>query len=192
MVSPCPLLHPHQHDLGDRQDGEGDEEQDQTQRYQRRYVQLAHGLVELVGDRRRDRRPRSHQRLAYPVGVADDERDGHGLAQRAAEAEHDAADDADAGIGQHHLPDDFPGRGAQPIGGFLDHRRHRLEHVAHDRGDEGQHHDPEDQACGEDADAVGRPGEDVADQGSWPTVSIRKGWSVCWKIGAKTNRPQMP
>ena len=60
-------------------------------------------------------------------------------------AEHDAADHADAGVGQHHVADDFPGGAADAVGRFLQHRRHRLEHVARDRGDEGQHHDREDQ-----------------------------------------------
>ena len=36
------------------------------------------------------------------VGVADDEGDRHGLAQRAAERQHAAADDADPGIGKDH------------------------------------------------------------------------------------------
>ena len=64
------------------------------------------------------------------VRVADDEGDRHRLAQRAAQAQHHAADDADARVGQHDLGDHLPGRAAQAVGGLLQHRRHGLEHVA--------------------------------------------------------------
>ncbi len=97
--------------------------------------------------------------------VADDEGDRHGLAERAAEAEHDAADDADAGIGQHDVAHDFRGRGADAVGRFAQHRRHRREHVAHHRGDEGQHHEAEDDAGREHAQAQRRSGEKCADDG---------------------------
>ena len=49
------------------------------------------------------------------VRVADDEGDRHRLAERPSQTEHDAADHADAGVWQHHAPDDFPGRGAEPV-----------------------------------------------------------------------------
>ena len=91
--------------------------------------------------------------------VADDEGHRHGLAERAAEPEHDAADDADPGVGQHDVAHHLPGGAAEAVGRLLQHRRHRLEHVARDRGDERQHHDGEDQAGGQHADAVGRAGE---------------------------------
>src|SRR5581483_2197698 len=90
---------------------------------------------------------------------ADDEGDRHGLAQGAAQSEHDAADDAGPGVRQHHAADHLPGGAAQAVGGLLQHRRHGFEHVAGDRGDVRQHHDAEDDAGGEHADAVGRPGE---------------------------------
>ena len=129
-------------------------------------VEVADRLGELVGDGRRDGGAGRHDRGGDAVRVADDEGDRHGLAQRAAEPQHDAADDADAGKGQHDIAHHFPGGAADAIGRFLEHRRHRLEHVARDRGDEGQHHDGEDQAGGEDADAVGRAGEQGADAGN--------------------------
>ena len=98
--------------------------------------------------------------------VADHEGDRHRLAERAAETQHDAADDADPGIGQHDLPDDLGRRRAERIGALLQHRRHGLEHVAHDRGDERQHHDRQDEAGGQHADAERRPGEQQADAGN--------------------------
>ena len=54
--------------------------------------------------------PGSNSDGADLVRVADDEGDGHRLAQRAAEAQHDAADHADLGVGQHDVPDHLPGR----------------------------------------------------------------------------------
>ena len=61
--------------------------------------------------------------------VADDEGDGHGLAERACQGQHDAADDADPRKGDHDAAHDLPGGAADTIGRFLQDRRHRLEHV---------------------------------------------------------------
>ena len=77
--------------------------------------------------------PGRQQRGADAVRVADHEGDGHGLAERAAQAQHDAADHAGAGIRHDHLPDDLPGRGAQAVAGLLQHVRNGLEHIAHHR-----------------------------------------------------------
>ena len=48
--------------------------------------------------------------------VADHKRHGHGLAQRPAQAQHDAADDAHAGKGDHDPAQDLPRGAAEPIG----------------------------------------------------------------------------
>ena len=97
------------------------------------------------------------------VRVADHEGDRHRLAERAAQPQHDAADDGDARVGNddgaHHLP----GGAADAVGGFLEHRRHRIEHVAHGGGDERNDHDRQDQRCGGDAGAEWRPLEQVAE-----------------------------
>ena len=142
-----------------RQHDEGDDEEDQAERDQRRRVEVADRFGEFVGDGRGDRGARRQDRRRDAVRVADHEGDGHGLAERAAEPEHDAADHADPRIGQHDVAEHFPGGAAEPVGGFLEHRRNRVEHVARDRGDERQHHDREDEARGQHADAVGRTGE---------------------------------
>ena len=97
------------------------------------------------------------------VGVADDERHRHGFAQRAAEAQHDAADDRDAGIGDDDRAHHLPGRAADAVGRFLVDRRHRQEHVAHGGGDERDDHHRQDQRRGEDAGAERRPLEQRAD-----------------------------
>ena len=106
------------------------------------------------------------------MGVADDEGHRHGLAQRAAKPEHNPADDADAGVRQHDVAHDLPSGAADAVGGFLQHGRHDIEHIARDRGDEGEHHDREDQARRQDADAVGRASKqrrqhgDIAEDGN--------------------------
>ena len=66
-------------------------------------VHVAGGLGELVGDGRGDGRAGVEQRLREAVRVADDEGHRHGLAERAAEAQHHRADGAGADVGQGHL-----------------------------------------------------------------------------------------
>src|SRR5271169_6025394 len=147
----CPPLQSQQHQFCDRQ------------RDQRRQIEIANRLGEFIRQRGRNRRPRLQDRGADTMRVADDKRDGHRLAERAAEAEHDAADNAGASEGQHDVPDDLSFRGTEGIGAFLEDRRHGLEHIAHDRRDERQHHDRQDEAGSEDADAERRAGEQRAD-----------------------------
>ena len=120
-------------------------------------------LGEFGGDRRRDRGARRKNRTRDTERVTDDEGHRHGLAERAAERQHDAADHADPGVGDHDVAHDFPGGAADAIGGFLQHRRHGLEHVDRNRGDEGQHHDREDQRGVEQAEIGRRAGEDRAE-----------------------------
>ncbi len=50
------------------------------------------------------------------VGVADDEGHRHGFAERAAKPQHDAADDADPRVGQHHVARHLPGGAAEAVG----------------------------------------------------------------------------
>ena len=108
--------------------------------------------------------PGANSDAADLVRVADDEGHGHRLAQRAAEAQHDAADHADLRVRQHDVPDDFPRRAAEAVGRFLEHRRHDLEHVAHHRSDERNDHDRQDDAGRQHADAVGRALEQRPDE----------------------------
>ena len=127
-------------------------------------VQVADRLREFVRDRRGDRRSRREQRRADPVRVADHECHGHGFAERAAETEHDAADDAGSRPWQHDVPDDIPLRRAGGVGGFFERRRRHLKHFAHHRGDERQHHDREHDAGGQETDAIRRALEQRADR----------------------------
>ena len=70
-------------------------------------------------------------------------RDGHGLAERAAEAEHDGGDDAGAGEGQDGHADHLPARGAEGEGGLLVEARGLQEDLAADRGHDRDDHDGE-------------------------------------------------
>src|SRR5690606_19561979 len=81
------LPHRHARDQKPRQheNDEGDEEQDAAEREQRAQVQAVR-LVEFVGKPRGDGRARIEQRRRQPVRIADDEGDGHGLAERSPEA----------------------------------------------------------------------------------------------------------
>ena len=47
--------------------------------------------------------------------IANDKGHRHGFTQRAPQTQHDAADHADFGIGQHHIPHDFPGGCSQAV-----------------------------------------------------------------------------
>ena len=69
-----------------------------------------------------------------PVRVADDEGHRHRFAERAAQAEHDAADDADlACTAARCCQTTSHVVAAEAVRRLLQHRRHDLEHVAHHR-----------------------------------------------------------
>jgi hypothetical protein len=93
------------------------------------------------------------------VRVADNESHRHGLAERPAKPQHHAADDPDPRVGQHDVANDLPRGAADAIGRLLEHGRNGIEHVARDRGDEGEHHDRENETRGQHSDAVGRAGK---------------------------------
>ena len=90
MRSRAPGVHQHRH----HEEQEGDVGQ-------RREVEVAHRLGELVGDRRGHGVARREQRRGDLVPVADHHGHRHRLAQRAAQPEDDGADDARAGVGHH-------------------------------------------------------------------------------------------
>ena len=97
--------------------------------------------------------------------VADHECDRHGFAQRPAQGQHGAAENAGARVGDHHLPHHFPGGAAKAVSGLLQHGRHGEENVARHRRDEGQDHDGKDQARRESADAIGGAAQQCAQHG---------------------------
>ena len=126
------------------------------------------------------------------MSVADHERDGHGLAERAAEAEHDAADHPDAGVGTTTCQMTSQVVAPRAVAGLLEHIGHGLKDIAHHRRNERQHHDREHQAGGQHPDAERRPLEKPPDQGSGPSVLDEPGLYWRCRIGARTNSPQMP
>src|SRR6266702_4774487 len=99
------------------------------------------------------------------MGVTDNERDRHRFTQRAAQTQHDAADDAGARIRHDDLPDDLPGRGAEAVTRLLQYVRYRLEHVTHDGRNEGYHHDYQHDGGGQNTDSKGWTLEQLADHG---------------------------
>ncbi len=155
-----------QHGLRQCNHREGDQKQQQSERDQGRGVKIAHRFGEFIGNGRGNGGAGRQQRGTDAMRVADHEGHRHGLAERAAQTQHDAADDADARMRHDHVPNHFPGRGAEPVAGFLEHRRHGIEHIAHGGRNERQHHDGEHHAGGENADAVGRTLEQAADGGN--------------------------
>ena len=165
-----------QHPARGGENDERDDEQDEAERQQRRGEQPRIRVGELIGDHRRDGRALGEDRSLDLGGVADDEGDRHRLAERAAERQHHAADHADPRVGDDDVADDLEGRRADAVGRLLQHRRHRLEDVARDRGDERQDHQREHEARGQHAVAERRPGEQNSRlPGTLPSVSIRNG-----------------
>src|ERR1700682_5756254 len=83
-------------------------------------------LVEFVGERRCNGIARLVERAADAVGIADDEGYRHRLAKSAAQAQHDAADDANLGIWEHDIAHHFPGVAADGVRGLFQYRRDDL------------------------------------------------------------------
>src|SRR5262249_3822498 len=142
-----------------RQKDEGDNEQYEAKGDQGRSIEVADGFGEFIRYSGRDCRTGRQQRGWNPMRVADHKGDRHGFAEHAPEGEHDGADDADPGVRQDDVAEHLPRGATYPIGGLLEHRRRRLEYVARNRRNERERHDREDQPGGQDADAVGRAGE---------------------------------
>ena len=126
------------------------------------------------------------------VRIADHEGDRHGLAERAAEAEHHAAEHADARERDDDAPHDLPRRAADAVGGLLQHRRHRFENVAATAVMNGSDHDGEDQARSEQADTVGRTGEKLRQHRHVSGRRDQPRLHVLLQEGCENNRPQMP
>ena len=150
---------------GDDQDAsqavedEGEEEEDEAELDQRLEIKVAGGFGEFVGDDGGDGVAGRKERGADGGRVADDHGDGHGFAESAREREEDGAHDAGAGEGDDHFPGGFPTRGAESESGFALIARDGEKNFTRDRDDVRNHHDGEDDAGREEADAVGGAGE---------------------------------
>ena len=83
-----------QKQLGEDVDQHGHAEQHEADFKQRAQIQIAGGLVEFVGDDAGQRVAGREQRFDDLRRVADDHRDGHGFAERAAQSENDRAEQA--------------------------------------------------------------------------------------------------
>src|SRR5262245_42019427 len=109
------------------------------------------------------------------VRIADHESDGHRFAERAAEAEHDAADHADTGVRPYDVSRDLACRAPETVGRLFEHGWYCFKYVTRDRRDEGQDHDCENEARGKNADAVRRTGEQSRQQRN-VTEQIDQDW----------------
>ena len=142
----------------DVDDGRDDEEH-QGYLDQAREVDPARSLGELVGDDAGhgvgggEYAPRQDVRVPYHHGY------GHGLPQGPPEGEEHACDDAGAGIGEDHLPDDLEPRRAQGEGRLLQVRGHQADHLPAKGGRIGDDHYGEHEGGGQDADPVGGDAE---------------------------------
>ena len=115
-------------------------------------------LAELVGDHRREAVALPEQVCADLRRVADQDRHGDRLADRAAETEHRAADDPRAAVGEHRDTDHLPARRAEPERRLLVVGRDGAHDLAADRADDRQDHDrehqPGDEVVGDRDDAA--------------------------------------
>ena len=107
-------------------------------------------LGELEGHQRGNRVAGREDARADPVGVADDERDRHGFTKGSAEAQHDAAYDGAARVGQDDTSHHLPRCAAEAERALLEDDRNRQKHVPHRRGDEGDDHYRQHHGRGED------------------------------------------
>ena len=122
-----------------------DDEQHEADLDQCAQVQVPARLRELVGDDGGHRVLRGEQRPGQdPRVVADDHRDGHGFAERATEAEHDRADDADRAV-EEGGPDGLPPGRAQRVGPFALRDGNGFQHLTGDGRGERRHHDGQNQ-----------------------------------------------
>ena len=128
-------------------------------------MQAAFRFREFIGQRRGNTVARHIQRSAVElIGVTDNKGDGHGFTQRAAQAEHDAANHPVFGERQHDAPNHLPRGAADPICGLFHHHRRLLEDVTHYGGDIRNDHDGQNDAGRQDADTERRAGKQRADK----------------------------
>ena len=118
------------------------------------------GLREVQRQQRGQRVGGREQREADLVRVADQHGQRHRLAERAAEAQHERAEDAGGRRRQHHLEDRLPARGAHAVGRLLHLVWHEAQRVLGDRRDRGQDHDGEHQRGRRQAGAAQRGPEE--------------------------------
>ena len=118
-------------------------------------IEIAGGFGELVGDDGGDGIAGRKERGADGRRVADDHGDGHGLAESASQREKNRTHDAGARERDDDFPGGFPASGTESESGFALIARNGEQHFARDGNDVGNHHDGEDDAGGEEADAVG-------------------------------------
>src|SRR6185437_1145336 len=102
--------------LADHVDHNGDEEENQAQLDERGKIHRLIGFGEFVGDDAGHGVARGKDIFRDQAGIPDDHRNGHGLAQRAAQRKQDAGKKSRLGIGQYDAADHLPASRTQAIG----------------------------------------------------------------------------
>src|SRR6478752_1330045 len=145
---------------GDRVDDEGDQEEHEAGGEERRELAGA-GVAEAAGDQRGDGVAADLEDARLDLERRrQDQQHGDGLAERPAEAEHRAADDAAAAERDHDGADHPPASGAERERGLLLPLRRLREHLAHHGAGHRQHHHRDRDAGHEHAEAVAREHRD--------------------------------
>src|SRR5208283_4256365 len=137
-----------------RVDDESHNEKSQPDLHQGAEIQIAGGLGELVGNDAGHGVAGCEQRLRHLGTVSDDHGHRHGLAQRAPQAEDNAAHDADARIAENAHADHFPARGAQRQHRLTLVLRDRRHHLARNGSYDRHHHNRQDDARRQHAQAI--------------------------------------
>ncbi len=139
------------HEAGDCIDDDSNEKERETDLDESAEVEIAGCLREFVGDDACQRMPRCEEAPADLGVIADDHGDCHGLAQSAAQTEHDGSNDADARVAENTNADHLPLGGSEGKDGLALAVGHCHHDVAGQRRDDGQDHDGENDAGGQQA-----------------------------------------
>ena len=180
--------------LRQRQHDERDQEQDQSEFDQRGGVQIAHRFGEFVGERRRrcccpGQTATSLIRWALPMTKVT------AMVSPSARPRPSMMPPTTPILVYGSTTFQTTSQVVAPrrVGRLLQHRRHHFEHVAHDRGDERDHHDRQDDAGGKHADAhAAGPGTAGREPAGAECVDQPPAGRSRAKNGANTNRPHMP
>src|SRR5438552_10457396 len=134
---------------------EGQEEEHQAKLDQGLRMELAGGFGEFIGDDGGNGISGRKERSADDGRIADDHGDGHRFAERSGKGQENGTKNARAGKRNDNFPRGFPARGPERECSFALVTRDGEKHFTGDGNDIGDDHDGEDDARGQEADAVG-------------------------------------
>src|SRR5579862_1161267 len=150
----------HEQQLGDEVHDDREGEENQADLEKGLQISVRGRFGELVGDDAGEGIAGLEKRSGDDRAVAYDHRDGHRLAQGAAQTEDDGAKESPLGIAENGYAGHLPAGGAERIGGLALEVRHGDEDFPREGGDDGQDHDCDDGSPREEADAIGWAAEE--------------------------------